>query len=102
MTTAAASAGTPVNVPHIGFGHVWHTRLRPRRHRCIVPTFFLLVPMTYRLRHLLNRNTCTGSRRNIHAHYDLGNAFYALWLDRSMNYSSDWFQGDLAGDLAAA
>ncbi|AZY52751.1 DUF1365 domain-containing protein [Bordetella avium] len=32
-------------VPHIGFGHVWHTRLRPRRHRFIVPTFFLMLPM---------------------------------------------------------
>ena len=31
--------------PHIGFGHVWHTRLRPRRHCFIVPTFFLLLPM---------------------------------------------------------
>ncbi|MBF5003741.1 SAM-dependent methyltransferase [Diaphorobacter caeni] len=58
--------------------------------------------LAYRLRHLLNRNTRTGSRRNIHAHYDLGNAFYALWLDQSMNYSSAWFQGDLAGDLTAA
>lgn len=33
------------NRPQIGFGHVWHTRLRPRRHRFIVPTFFLLLPM---------------------------------------------------------
>lgn len=33
------------NVPHIGFGHVWHTRLRPRRHHFIVPTFFLMLPM---------------------------------------------------------
>lgn len=32
-------------VPHIGFGHVWHTRLRPQRHRFIIPTFFLLLPM---------------------------------------------------------
>ncbi|MGB6241796.1 MAG: cyclopropane-fatty-acyl-phospholipid synthase family protein [Castellaniella sp.] len=55
-----------------------------------------------RLRHLLNRNTRAGSRRNIHAHYDLGNAFYALWLDPSMNYSSAWFQGDPGGDLTAA
>lgn len=31
--------------PHIGFGHVWHTRLRPRQHRFVVPTFFLLLPM---------------------------------------------------------
>lgn len=41
--------------------------------------------LAYRLRHLLNRNTRAGSRRNIHAHYDLGNAFYTLWLDPSMN-----------------
>ena len=33
------------------------------------------------------RNTRRGSRKNIHAHYDLGNAFYALWLDPTMNYS---------------
>ena len=58
--------------------------------------------LAYRLRHLLHRNTRTGSRRNIQAHYDLGNAFYQLWLDPSMNYSSAWFQGDLAGDLTAA
>jgi cyclopropane-fatty-acyl-phospholipid synthase len=58
--------------------------------------------LAYRLRHLLNRNTRTGSRRNIHAHYDLGNAFYQLWLDPSMTYSSAWFQGDLAGDFTAA
>ena len=41
-----------------------------------------------RLRHLLNRNTRTGSRRNIAIHYDLGNAFYAEWLDRTLSYSS--------------
>ena len=38
--------------------------------------------LLYRLRHLLNRNTKSNSRKNIHAHYDLGNAFYSLWLDR--------------------
>ena len=58
--------------------------------------------LAYRLRHLLNRNTRAGSRRNIHAHYDLGNDFYRLWLDPSMNYSSAWFQGDLQGDLTQA
>ena len=42
-----------------------------------------------RLRHLLlRRNTRAGSRDNIHVHYDLGNAFYRLWLDRGMTYSS--------------
>lgn len=44
-----------------------------------------------RARHLLRRNTRRGSQRNIHAHYDLGNAFYELWLDRSMTYSSALF-----------
>lgn len=56
----------------------------------------------YRLRHLLNRNTRRNSRKNIHAHYDLGNAFYRLWLDPSMNYSSAWFQNDLQQDLPSA
>ncbi|WEE75545.1 cyclopropane-fatty-acyl-phospholipid synthase family protein [Comamonas testosteroni] len=47
----------------------------------------------YRLRHLLQRNTRAGSARNIHAHYDLGNDFYRLWLDPGMNYSAAWFEG---------
>ena len=46
----------------------------------------------YRIKHLLNRNTKANSQKNIHAHYDLGNAFYALWLDGTMNYSSAIFQ----------
>ncbi|GAB4576851.1 MAG: cyclopropane-fatty-acyl-phospholipid synthase family protein [Roseibium sp.] len=40
------------------------------------------------VRHWLNANTRRGSRRNISAHYDLGNAFYKEWLDPSMTYSS--------------
>ena len=48
----------------------------------------------YRIKHLLNRNHRSNSRKNIHAHYDLGNAFYELWLDGTMNYSSAWFEGD--------
>ncbi|MGB2816323.1 MAG: cyclopropane-fatty-acyl-phospholipid synthase family protein [Burkholderiaceae bacterium] len=44
--------------------------------------------LVHRLRHLLNRNTRAQARRNIHAHYDLGNDFYALWLDPTMSYSS--------------
>ena len=50
--------------------------------------------LAHRVKHLLNRNSRRGSRRNIHAHYDLGNAFYRLWLDETMNYSSAWFDGD--------
>jgi cyclopropane-fatty-acyl-phospholipid synthase len=47
-----------------------------------------------RIRHLLHRNTRAGARRNIHAHYDLGNDFYRLWLDEGMTYSSALFDGD--------
>jgi cyclopropane-fatty-acyl-phospholipid synthase len=49
--------------------------------------------LAYRLQHLANRNSRSGSRRNIHAHYDLGNAFYAAWLDPTMNYSAALFDG---------
>jgi cyclopropane-fatty-acyl-phospholipid synthase len=42
----------------------------------------------HRLLHRLNDNSLKGSRRNISAHYDLGNDFYAQWLDPSMTYSS--------------
>jgi cyclopropane-fatty-acyl-phospholipid synthase len=45
------------------------------------------------MQHVLNRNTLAGSRRNIHAHYDLGNDFYRLFLDHeTMMYSSALFQ----------
>lgn len=42
--------------------------------------------------HWYNRNTRNGSRRNIAAHYDLGNDFYGLWLDERMMYSSAIFE----------
>ncbi len=47
--------------------------------------------LLYRIKHLFNRNSRSGSRRNIHAHYDIGNRFYTLWLDDSMTYSSALF-----------
>jgi len=51
--------------------------------------------LAYRLRHWFRDNSKAGSRKNIHAHYDLGNAFYTLWLDPTMSYSSAWFsEGD--------
>ena len=58
--------------------------------------------MLYRARHALNRNSRRGSAKNIHAHYDLGNEFYALWLDPTMSYSSAWFDGDHSRSLAQA
>ena len=44
-----------------------------------------------KLFHWVNRNTREGARRNISAHYDLGNDFFALWLDETMMYSSAIF-----------
>ena len=58
--------------------------------------------MIYRVKHLLNRNHNANSRKNIHAHYDLGNAFYELWLDGTMNYSSALFEGDFSRSMQAA
>lgn len=47
-----------------------------------------MVRMTNMVRHVFNRNSKAGSKRNIEAHYDLGNEFYELWLDSTMTYSS--------------
>jgi cyclopropane-fatty-acyl-phospholipid synthase len=58
--------------------------------------------LLYRAKHLLNRNSRRGSRKNIHAHYDIGNPFYRLWLDETMNYSSALFEGDLTRPMAQA
>ena len=44
-----------------------------------------------RLSYLFKLNSLSGSKRNIHAHYDLGNDFYQLWLDPSMSYSAALF-----------
>jgi cyclopropane-fatty-acyl-phospholipid synthase len=64
------------------FGSLWHRCLR-------------------RLHHAVRPNTRRGSRRNIHAHYDLGNEFFAAWLDPTMTYSSALFGGG-EQDLEAA
>ena len=51
----------------------------------------LMVRTFSRLRHWMRANSKRGSRKNIEAHYDLGNDFYKLWLDPSMLYSSAIF-----------
>jgi len=58
--------------------------------------------LSARLRHVFNANTRTGSRRNIMAHYDLGNDFYQKWLDPTMSYSSALFSGDAQQSLESA
>ena len=55
-----------------------------------------------RVRHWLNRNSRTGSKRNIMAHYDLGNDFYRLWLDPTMSYSAAIYRATDGGDLETA
>ena len=55
-----------------------------------------------RVRHWLNGNSRSGSKRNIMAHYDLGNDFYKLWLDPSMSYSSAVYREADDGSLETA
>ncbi len=55
-----------------------------------------------RVRHWLNANTRRQARKNIVAHYDLGNDFYRLWLDDTMTYSSALFDGDPGQPLPLA
>jgi cyclopropane-fatty-acyl-phospholipid synthase len=61
----------------------------------------LALRLVERVRHALRRNTRRGSARNIAYHYDLGNAFYAAWLDPGMTYSSAMF-ADRTDDLETA
>jgi len=58
--------------------------------------------LIYRIKHLLNHNSKANSRKNIQAHYDLGNDFYRLWLDPTMSYSSAWFEGDHSKSMVDA
>lgn len=51
-----------------------------------------LMRALYGLYHLLHRNSRSGSKKNIHAHYDLGNSFYSRWLDPTMTYSSALYE----------
>jgi len=62
------------------------------------PLHNLMLRFLHRRRH----NSRAGSRRNIHAHYDLGNSFYGLWLDPTMSYSSALYDGQAGKSLEAA
>jgi cyclopropane-fatty-acyl-phospholipid synthase len=91
----------------IGFADAWRAfwvdtpdlaallRVAIRNERALQRTVYggWLAQMWYGLRHRLRPNTQSGSRRNIHAHYDIGNAFYARWLDPTFTYSSAVFDG---------
>lgn len=60
-----------------------------------------ITSIAHRLQQFANRNSRRGSRRNIAYHYDLGNAFYELWLDPSMTYSAALYD-DANSTLEAA
>jgi cyclopropane-fatty-acyl-phospholipid synthase len=69
----------------------------------LMPAFYGkgFVQWFLKLRHALRKNSKAQAKKNIVAHYDLGNNFYQLWLDPSMTYSSAYF-GQGASDLQAA
>ena len=54
----------------------------------------LLFKIKNKLNHYFNKNTKKGSKKNIRSHYDLGNNFYKIWLDKSMTYSSAIFKNE--------
>jgi cyclopropane-fatty-acyl-phospholipid synthase len=61
-----------------------------------------LIALFFRIKHLLRANTKARAKKNIHAHYDLSNDFYKLWLDETMTYSSAVFEGDFHQPLETA
>ncbi|MBL8514845.1 MAG: class I SAM-dependent methyltransferase [Betaproteobacteria bacterium] len=61
-----------------------------------------LVALWLRFKHFLRSNTRTNSKKNIQAHYDLSNDFYAQWLDGTMSYSSALFEGDATRPMEQA
>lgn len=79
-------------------------RLALRNEAALEPALFggVLARCWYRLRHWLRPNTRSGSQRNIHSHYDIGNEFYRLWLDPSWTYSAAIFDGDYSQPLEQA
>lgn len=74
------------------------------QNRAILDPFFKadrLRSILYHISYFFRKNSLKGSRKNIHAHYDLGNDFYELWLDPTMTYSSALFE-DENDDLVTA
>jgi cyclopropane-fatty-acyl-phospholipid synthase len=77
--------------------------LAARNHETMMPSLngTRFARLTNRLLHLRRSNTKRRSQRNIQAHYDLGNAFYAAWLDQGMTYSSGFYEHE-GTDLESA
>ena len=89
-----------IGVAESYFKNLWHTDDLERFLHLAIQNRAALDALIYgswwgslfsKVKHFLNKNTKTGSKKNIQAHYDLGNNFYSLWLDPSMMYSSALF-----------
>ncbi|HXZ09580.1 MAG TPA: cyclopropane-fatty-acyl-phospholipid synthase family protein [Paraburkholderia sp.] len=110
------ACGAILRAGDIGFADAWragwldtpdlaallHVAIRNERALSRTVSGGWLSRVWYGLRHRLRRNTRSGSRRNIHAHYDIGNPFYSLWLDPSLTYSSALFDGHFERTLEQA
>lgn len=70
--------------------------------RRVQSPWMLLARWAGRIQHMLNDNTKAGSRRNIQEHYDLGNDFFALFLDETMMYSAGLFPSEQSSLLDAS
>ncbi len=89
-----------IGVAESYFKNLWHTDDLERLLHLAIQNRAALDALIYgswwgslfsQIKHFLNKNTKSGSKKNIQAHYDLGNNFYSLWLDPSMMYSSALF-----------
>jgi cyclopropane-fatty-acyl-phospholipid synthase len=89
-----------IGVAESYFKNLWHTDDLERFLHLAIQNRAALDALIYgswwgsllsKIKHFLNKNTKSGSKKNIQAHYDLGNNFYSLWLDPSMMYSSALF-----------
>ena len=89
-----------IGVAESYFKNLWHTDDLERFLHLAIQNRAALDALIYgswwgsllsKIKHFLIKNTKSGSKKNIQAHYDLGNNFYSLWLDPSMMYSSALF-----------
>jgi len=100
-----------IGVAEAYFKHYWHTddlesflvlaiKNRSSLDRLIFGSS--LGSLIYQIKHFFNKNTKSGSKKNIQSHYDLGNNFYSLWLDNTMMYSSALYAGQTDKTLEQA
>ncbi len=78
--------------------------LAARNQSALTPAFYgrWWQQLSFRFKHALRKNSKAQAKKNIVAHYDLGNDFYSLWLDETMTYSSALFTKDYTESLPAA